>query len=147
MNGLSGLDDLYEDVVMDHYRNPRHAKPLDGDVLAGKLFNPLCGDETSIQVDVADDRIGRIAVFGRGCAISQASGSMLAELVDGAGTDDAKRLIGNVRKLLTGEQLSEAELDDLGDLSVLSGVRKFPVRIKCALLPWTVLEEIFAKAG
>lgn len=147
MNGMSGLDDLYEDVVMDHYRNPRHAAPLEGAKAEGKLFNPLCGDETSVQADVEGGRLERIAVFGRGCAISQASGSMLAELVHGAEVEHAQRLSANVRRLLTGDALSEAELDELGDISVLEGVRKFPIRIKCALLPWTVLEEIIGKGS
>ena len=143
---LSGLDDLYEDVVMDHYRNPRHNAPLDNPPLADKLFNPLCGDESNVQLAVSEGRIARLAVFGRGCAISQAAGSMLAESVAGLELADAARLVRHARDLLTGKPLGDEELDRLGDTGVLEGVRKFPVRIKCALLPWTVLHDLLGQA-
>lgn len=148
MQPLEGLDELYEQIVLDHYRNPRRTGPLDGPAVDIKVNNPFCGDEIRLQLKTgADGKVSEVSVAGHGCAISQSSGSVLTELVQGknaAGLHDTVRL---VRRLMKGEQLTGAELDCLGDLSALSGVRKFPVRIKCALLAWSALEEAAERLG
>jgi len=145
MGGLDGLDELYEEIILDHYRNPRHTAPLAKPDVDIQVNNPFCGDETHIQLTREDGHIDEVSVSGRGCAISQASGSLLAELIEGKSVDEAKVAVGRVRRLLRGEELPEAELDALGDMAALQGVRKYPVRIKCALLSWTGLEDALAE--
>ena len=140
MSGLANLDELYESVVLDHYRNPRNAEPLDAPTCEAKLYNPLCGDETEFQANLADGKIAELAVFGRGCAISQAAGSVMSEVLEDTTPQNALKYAANVRAIMKGETLTEAEMDELGDMEAMLGVRKYPVRIKCALLPWTVAE-------
>jgi len=135
-----GLDELYENVVMDHYRNPRNAQPLAEQTHSSKAYNPLCGDESNFQANLRGDKIAAVAVFGRGCAISQAAGSVMSEMLLNAGAPQALRLIASVRAAMRGDDLSESELDELGDMNAMLGVRRYPIRIKCALLPWTVAE-------
>ena len=148
MQPLEGLDELYEQIVLDHYRNPRHTDPVDGPAVDIEVNNPFCGDEIHLQLKTgADGRVSAVSVAGRGCAISQSSGSLLTELVQGKDAAELHNTVALVRRLMKGEQLSEAELDSLGDLAALSGVRKFPVRIKCALLAWSALEEAVEKLG
>jgi nitrogen fixation NifU-like protein len=134
---FGSLDSLYREVVLDHHRHPRKNRPLgDYDVQAsGK--NPSCGDEVTLQLKFAGDRIADIGVISHGCAISTSSGSMLADLADGLTLGEAEKLAAVFRRALRGEE-TPAEVD-LGDLEALTGVRKFPVRIKCALLPWVTL--------
>jgi nitrogen fixation NifU-like protein len=145
MGGLDGLDELYEEIILDHYRNPRHAELLPEADVDVEVNNPFCGDEIRIQLTRDDGRIGDVSVSGRGCAISQASGSLLAELIEGKPVEEAREAVGQVRRLLQGEELSEAELDAIGDMAALQGVRKYPVRIKCALLSWSGLEDAVAE--
>lgn len=133
------LDDMYRDIIMDHFRSPRGKKPLEQADITSQGSNPACGDELEMQVEMSDGTIKKIHVDCRGCAISVASGSMLAEIIEGRPLDEARRIAELVRKMLKGE---EVELpDDLGDIDALQGVRKFPVRIKCALLSWVTLIE------
>ncbi len=142
MRPLDGLDDLYEQIVLDHYRNPRHIQPLAEPTVEVDVNNPFCGDEIRLQLKTAaDGRVAAISVTGRGCAISQSSGSVLSGLVEGKDAAGLRDLTSLARRLMKGETLSETELDSLGDLAALGGVRKYPVRIKCALLAWSALEE------
>ncbi len=131
------LDDLYRDVVMDHFKNPRGRDPLDRVDLHAEGANPSCGDEVGLDLQVEDGRVRKVGVRGRGCALSTASGSMLAEMVEGLTLEEAARVARAMMEALKGEA-GPGELD-LGDLEALTGVRKFPVRIKCALLPWVTL--------
>jgi nitrogen fixation NifU-like protein len=133
------LDELYRQVVLDHYRRPRGTEPLAHPNLCSEGKNPLCGDEVEVAAEVEDGRIAKIQVRGRGCSISVASGSMMAELMKGKTLQEAQRLLDAFKKMMRGEPLPE-DLD-LGDLEALEGVQRFPVRIKCALLAWTTLEE------
>jgi nitrogen fixation NifU-like protein len=137
------MDALYREVVLDHHRNPRGASPLeDYDVqAAGK--NPSCGDEVTLQVRFDGDRIAAVGVLCQGCAISTSSGSMMAELIEGATVQEAAKLADRFKQVMHGD---EFPVDvDLGDLEALEGVKKFPVRIKCALLPWiTLLDAVLA---
>ena len=132
------LDDLSREVIIDHYRKPRNrgAIPEAQHHLEG--VNPVCGDEVRVDVDIADGVIRDIAFDGVGCSISQSSASMMTEQLKGRTIADAVDLVSRFRAMM----LDGAEPgDDFGDLEALQGVTKFPVRIKCALLSWNVLQE------
>ncbi len=132
------LDDLYREVIIDHYRKPRNRGSLPAARRHLEGVNPVCGDEVRIDVDVADGIIRDIAFEGAGCAISQSSASMMTERVKGRTIAEAEDVVLRFRAMM----LDGAEPgDDFGDLEALQGVTKFPVRIKCALLSWNVLQE------
>ena len=140
MSGLDEMNDLYEAIILDHYRSPRNTAPVETPDIDLEVNNPFCGDEFHIQLKVEDGFVSQVGITGRGCAISQASASLLAELVEGKSSDEVRAAVDSVRRLLKGEDLIEDELDILGDIEALAGVRKFPVRIKCALLSWVGLD-------
>jgi nitrogen fixation NifU-like protein len=133
------LDDLYRELILDHYRHPRHKGTLDHASTRAEGFNPLCGDEIEVQLELEGDRIKDIAFKGRGCSISQASGSMMTDAVVGLSKDEALSLLTAFKRLMTDPDVEPAE--ELGDLEAFQGVAKFPVRVKCATLAWHVLEE------
>ena len=134
---MSDLDDMYRDVILDHYRAPRGKRPIDRSDIASTGHNPSCGDELELAVEMDDGTVRDIHVDCKGCAISTASGSILAEVVKGRSLDEVKRIAEVVRRILKGEETEIPE--DLGDVDALQGVRQFPVRIKCALLAWVTL--------
>lgn len=136
------LNEMYEEIVMDHYHNPRNTELISKPDYEVEKNNPFCGDEIKIQILIDKNNKSKISVTGRGCAISQASGSLMAETINLLPFNDLQENIDLFRKLIKSENLTETELDKLGDVSALSGVRKFPVRIKCAMLSWVALEEI-----
>ena len=139
------LDALYREVVLDHHRHPRGNRKLaDFDVEAAGQ-NPSCGDEVSLQLKFDGDRIADVAVCSHGCAISTASGSMLAEVVRGLSAAQAQQVADVFKAALHGDDIPAAV--DLGDLEALTGVRKFPVRVKCALLPWVTLLDAVLRRG
>ena len=128
-------DDLYREIILDHYRLPRHKHavvPADRSIEAN---NPLCGDEIDLTLRFTDDGIAEIGFEGRGCSISQASASMLCEAVAGMTQEAARALAQRFRDMLKGE----GDDEDLGDLEALSGVRAYPMRVKCATLAWNAL--------
>lgn len=133
------LDDLYREVVLDHYRSPRGRDPLPAPDVQQEGFNPICGDEVRVALEMDDCSVRNCEVRCRGCAISVASGSMLAELLPGRSCEECEQLGEAFRAMLHGED-PPPDLD-LGDLEALHGVAKFPVRIKCAMLPWMTLRE------
>ncbi len=136
------LDDMYREVILDHYRSPRGKKPIDESNVNSKGHNPSCGDEISMKMLVKDEILKDIHIDCQGCAISTASGSILAETMKGRSFDEVLIIAERVRKLLKGEVDDIAEDDDdLEDIDSLKGVRQFPVRIKCALLAWVTLIE------
>ena len=141
---MSSLDELYRQVILDHYRNPRHRGSLSGPHVHAEGMNPSCGDEFSIDIQLEDGVIVDAAIMGEGCSISQASGSMMTEAIVGKTTGEARGL-ADTFKLMMGITEGDDPLDPqhpgavLGDLEALQGVRKFPVRIKCADLPWTTM--------
>jgi len=147
--GLEDMNDLYEAIILDHYRSPRNTAPVDSPDIDLEVNNPFCGDEFHIQLKVDGDTVSQVGITGRGCAISQASASLLAELVEGKTSSEVRGAVSAFRRLLKGEEVSDEEMETLGDIEALSGVRKFPVRIKCALLSWVglgdALEEHLAK--
>ena len=138
---LDDLNELYEAIILDHYRSPRNTAPVESPDIDLEVNNPFCGDEFHIQMKVEGDTVSQIGITGRGCAISQASASLLAELVEGKKSSEVRASVSAFRRLLRGEEVSEEERDVLGDVEALSGVRKFPVRIKCALLSWVGLDD------
>ncbi len=139
------LDELYREIILDHYRSPRNHAPLAHADVSEEGLNPLCGDEIALQLAFNDDRIAAIGWGGRGCSISQAAASMMSEAVLGRTAAEAEALRAAFEAMMS----SGAEPDsELGDLEVLQGVNKFPVRIKCALLAWKVLAQaLAARAG
>jgi len=139
------LDELYRDLILDHYRHPRHKGTLDHASTKAEGFNPLCGDEIEVELELEGDRIKDIAFRGRGCSISQASGSMMTDAVVGLSKTEAIALLNAFTKLMTEPEVPSAE--DLGDLEAFQGVAKFPVRVKCATLAWRVLEEGLERNG
>ena len=139
------LNEMYEEIVMDHYHNPRNTELLTKPDYQVEKNNPFCGDEIKIQISLDQNKKTIVSVTGRGCAISQASGSLMAEKINLLPYNELQTNVDLFRKLIRDEILSEKELDLLGDVSALSGVRKFPVRIKCAMLSWVALEEIIKK--
>lgn len=139
------LDEIYRDVVLDHYRSPRGRAPVTSPDVKAEGTNPLCGDEVTLELKFDGDKISAVGVKGRGCSISVASGSMLAELLPGKTRAEAGRIIETFRALMHGRKPADGL--ELGDLDALEGVNKFPVRVKCALLAWTTLEEALAGGG
>ncbi|TMK85537.1 MAG: SUF system NifU family Fe-S cluster assembly protein [Actinobacteria bacterium] len=138
------LDELYKEVILDHYKTPRNKRGLPGAEVSCKKNNPLCGDEITIRAHLSDGRVQEIAFEGQGCSISQASASMLTEAVDGKSVTEAAALAEKFRGMMEGKV--EPEEDVFGDLVALRGVVKYPVRIKCAVLAWDVLQEALAGA-
>jgi len=133
------LDALYREVVLDHYRKPRGRKDLSDPDVENQGLNPVCGDEVRVALKMKDGHIQDAAIQSRGCAISVASGSMLAEHLIGKTGPEVERLLEAFRGMLHGREVPEGV--DLGDLEALEGVRHLPVRVKCALLAWTTLRD------
>jgi nitrogen fixation NifU-like protein len=133
------LEELYKEVILDHYRAPRNKGRLDPHDVALQRNNPLCGDEIELFLRFDGDKLNGIAFEGKGCSISLASTSMMTEKVRGLSAEDAGRLAELIKQMMAGDE--EANVDSLGDLVSLKGVVKYPVRIKCALLGWNTLLE------
>ncbi|UCE66063.1 MAG: SUF system NifU family Fe-S cluster assembly protein [Candidatus Zixiibacteriota bacterium] len=133
------LDDLYRDIIMEHYKYPRGKKRLEDPDVTSEGKNPVCGDEIEMKLKVNQNRIEDISIDCLGCAISVASGSMLVDAIRGKSITEVRRIASAIKAILKGEKPDE-DLE-LGDLEALEGVKKFPVRIKCALLSWTTLIE------
>ena len=139
------LDELYKEVILDHYRAPRNKGKLDPHDVALERNNPLCGDEIELFLKYEGDTLVGIAFDGKGCSISQASASMMTEKVKGLSAKDAASLAGSIKSLMAGEDGADEKA--LGDLVSLKGVVKYPVRIKCALLGWNTLVEALEESG
>jgi nitrogen fixation NifU-like protein len=151
---MPGLEDLYREIILDHYRAPRNQGELPVPP-ANKVeaFNPLCGDEVTLYIDIGSGEVRDLKIAGQGCSISQASTSMMSAAVKGKSLDEIRRLIRAFKALMSiHESKLEGESDGsdlsrdlegvrLGDLEALQGVVKFPVRIKCATLAWNALQQ------
>jgi nitrogen fixation protein NifU and related proteins len=136
---MGGLDDLYQELILDHYRNRRHRGTLDAPTAAVDHNNPLCGDEIHLEILLDGDRLADVRHTGQGCSISQASASMMSEAVIGRPAGDALTLVEHFRSVMHGDE--EPDEDRLGDAVALGGVAKFPARVKCALLSWLALKD------
>ena len=141
MQGFGELDEIYRDTILDHYRKPRNTDALENPEADVRVNNPFCGDEIHLQLSTDGDVLSGVRVSGRGCAISQSSGSLMREAVVGKSIADVHELSGLFRRLMTGDGLSEEGEERLADLLALEGVKRYPVRIKCALLSWSGLSE------
>jgi nitrogen fixation NifU-like protein len=135
---MSDLRELYQQVILDHNKNPRNFRELPNASRRVEGFNPLCGDHYTVYVDVDGNVIRDIGFTGSGCAISKASASVMSSTVKGKTVEEAEALFDTFHKLVTGEEI-ELDVDELGRLAAFSGVSEFPARVKCASLPWHTL--------
>ncbi len=146
---MPGLEDLYREIILDHYRNPRNRGELPTPPAhRAEGFNPLCGDEIQVYLNVEDGLVTDIKIGGQGCSISQSSASMMSQAVKGKALEDARKVVSAFKSMMNlhehemaGDADGEGDLEEikLGDLEALRGVVKFPVRIKCATLSWNTL--------
>ena len=160
---MPGLEDLYREIILDHYRNPRNRGELEvPPALRAEGFNPLCGDEVVVYVDFQGDQVRDVRIAGQGCSISQSSASMMSAAVKGKSLAEVRKLIKAFKGMMS---IHESRLDGddgssggssapeaaeevkLGDLEALQGVVKFPVRIKCATLSWNTLQQALDEAA
>ncbi|RMG39812.1 MAG: SUF system NifU family Fe-S cluster assembly protein [Candidatus Dadabacteria bacterium] len=140
------LEELYQDLILDHFKNPRNKGPLKEPTASCSLLNPLCGDEIEVNIKDQDNSLPEIKFSGKGCAISQASASMMTELCAGRSREEVLRLCETFRKLMRGE-IEPEEAEELQDVLALEGVRKFAPRVKCAVLAWEALEKCLKGQG
>jgi nitrogen fixation NifU-like protein len=146
---MPGLEDLYREIILDHYRTPRNRGELPAPpAVVAQGHNPLCGDEITVYLQVDDDVVSDIRVGGQGCSISQSSASMMSQAIKGHSVADVRALVRRFKGMMSIEDAADGDGDDddttaddvkLGDLEALQGVVKFPVRIKCATLAWNTL--------
>ena len=136
-----GIDDLYREIILDHYQSPRNRGRVPMPDVATKGSNPLCGDEIELSLAIADGQIVDVAFEGQGCSISQASASMMTETIKGKTLDEVEEALGTFKTMMTTKGELEMDPERLGELGALQGVRRYSVRVKCALLPWNVLKE------
>ncbi len=141
-SGLGHLDEVNRYIVEDHCRNPRNSEPLAEPDAQATIDNPFCGDEVTVEIKVDVDRLVAICVLGSGCAITQASASIMGEVVGGRRCSEIVEIAGMFRRMMTEGKTPDGESEDvLGDAVALKDVSRFPVRIKCALLAWATLED------
>jgi nitrogen fixation NifU-like protein len=133
------LDELYREIILDHYRSPRNRGSLEQPTATGEGDNPLCGDEVRVDLDIRDGRVFDVRFEANGCSISQASASMMTEAVKGLNLEEVDSLFETFKGMMY--SAGEVDVEALGDLEALQGVRKFPVRVKCATLAWNTLQE------
>lgn len=140
---MSLADELYRETILDHYHNPRNQGVLEGDaILSVEGVNPLCGDELVLYLEVKDGVVDGITIKSRGCSINTASGSMMTEAVKGQPLERVNDMISIFKDMMLNKTEDAPDLpEEFEDLEALQGVKKYPVRIKCALLPWNTLIE------
>lgn len=140
---MPGLEDLYREIILDHYRSPRNRGELPPPARHAEGHNPLCGDEITVFIEVDGDVVNDVKVSGQGCSISQSSASMMSAAIKGKQIDEVRALVRKFKGMMSIETGDDEPAQDvpLGDLEALQGVVKFPVRIKCATLAWNTLLE------
>lgn len=136
---MSELSELYQQVILDHNKKPRNFRKLEHANHRAEGYNPLCGDHLTIYLNLEGDAVKEIAFEGSGCAISKAAASMMTQAVKGKSKEQAEHLFTEFHSMVTGELDTENEENSLGNLKIFAGVREFPVRVKCATLPWHTL--------
>ena len=147
---MHGLDSLYSEIILDHYRSPHGAGLREPFVAESHQVNPLCGDEITLRVDLSDDEsmlVRDVSYAAQGCSISQASASMMHDLVAGQSVDEAREKLAAVRAMLLDPHAGDPDEEVLEDAVAVAGVAKFPARIKCAMLPWAAFTDAMARAG
>ena len=140
------VEELYQEVLLDHYKHTRCHGCVHAPTAETELFNPLCGDRVAVSVKLEDGRLVDVAFSGQGCAISQASASMMSELCHGKTVDEIHALGDEFRNLMRGEKDADT-CENLGDAAALVGVRKFSARIRCVMLAWEALEKCLEASG
>ena len=135
------LEDLYQEIVMDHNRRPRNFGEIKNPTNSANGFHPLCGDQITLQLHLKDGLVSDLAFIGVGCAISKSSASMMTEELKGKTLDHAENLFEAFRKMITRNPGDSYDSDLLGDLEILQGVSRYPARIKCATLAWHTLHS------
>jgi nitrogen fixation NifU-like protein len=143
---MSDLSDLYQEVILDHNKNPRNKGRPEGANRTAEGYNPLCGDKLTVYLKMDGDRIDEVGFQGSGCAISQASASVMTTVLKGKTRAEAEALFERFQRMVTGKLESEEELLSLGELAAIAGVNQFPSRVKCATLSWhTVASALHQK--
>jgi nitrogen fixation NifU-like protein len=140
------LRELYQEVILDHGKNPRNHRFPEPYNREGRGYNPLCGDKITLRLQLDGDTITDIGFIGQGCAISQASCSTMTEVLKGKTLAEAEVLFGKFHAMVTGDAASDDDLDSLGKLAVFAGIREFPMRVKCATLCWHTLNQALRNA-
>ena len=144
---MAGLEDLYREIVLDHYRSPRNRGELPPPAHRTHGFNPLCGDEIVVYIDLQDGVVNDVKISGQGCSISQSSASMMSAAVKGKTEAEVRELVHKFKSLMSiddspdDSETEPVDPESLGELAALQGVVKFPVRIKCAVLGWNTLVQ------
>jgi nitrogen fixation protein NifU and related proteins len=133
---MSELSDLYQEVILDHNKNPRNYREIEGADRTADGHNPLCGDQLKVFIDLEDGRVKDVSFVGSGCAISKASASMMTQTVKGKTREEAEVLFDEFHRMVLGQLDEENEENHLGRLKIFAGVREFPARVKCASLSW-----------
>lgn len=136
------IEELYQEIIIDHSRNPRNFGELDSANKTAEGYNPLCGDQITLYIELEDKLINKIKFSGSGCAISKASASLMTEAINEKTKSEAIIIFNNFRQMITKATDKNFDSDILGDLEILKGVSKFPARIKCATLSWHTLKSI-----
>jgi len=137
---MTDLDELYQQIILDHARRPRHKRPLSEEESQATADNPTCGDEIRLRTRWSDGRVAAVEFDGHGCAISQASASLMTDLLPGKTPDEARELADRLISVLRGEN-TPTDPDEFGEAAALLGVRAFPLRIKCATLAWHAFKK------
>ena len=160
---MPGLEDLYREIILDHYRTPRNRGELPTPpAVVAQGHNPLCGDEITVYLQLDDDTVSDVKVGGQGCSISQSSASMMSQAIKGRSVDEVRRLVRRFKSMMSIDEpgpdgggdtdgdgdgpAGAGNLDELGDLAALQGVIRYPVRIKCATLAWNTLNQALDEA-
>src|SRR5919199_849583 len=136
---MSELSELYQQVILDHNKKPRNFRKLETANHSAEGYNPLCGDQLTIYLNLEGDTVKDVGFEGSGCAISKAAASMMTQAVKGKSREEAEKLFDEFHRMVTGELDEEREENVLGRLKIFAGVREFPARVKCASLPWHTL--------
>jgi nitrogen fixation protein NifU and related proteins len=136
---MSDLRELYQEMILDHNRNPRNFGTIENADRTAEGFNPLCGDHYTFYMNLDDENVREIAFQGSGCAISKASASVMSTTIKGKSRNEAQALFETFRSMVTGEK--KPDIDAMGKLAAFSGVSEFPARVKCAILPWHTMSS------
>lgn len=143
---MSLSDDLYRETILDHYHHPRNQGVIEHPTVKVEGVNPLCGDEVTLYINVNNKTIDDVKIHGKGCSINTASGSIMSDLIKGQSVEAAKKAIELFKTMMLSKGVEVEIPEELEDLECLQGVKKYPVRIKCALLPWNTLAEALKTA-
>ena len=141
---MNELQELYQQVIIDHNHNPRNFREIEHPSHSAKGHNPLCGDKIDIYLTIKDDIITEVSFMGSGCAISKASSSLMTEVLLGKTVVEAQKIFDSVHDMITS---GKTDVEGIGKLAVLSGVHKFPARVKCAILPWHTMKNALEKSA